>query len=92
MKSKWFSSILIPLLGLVVLLAIGLGCTELNHALLVRKNMFFDVSFILLLVYALTNLICIGATLLLFWAVMVQTSRSKVVGWGFTCVGIGIVA
>jgi hypothetical protein len=90
MKRKWISSIFLPLLGMIFVLAFAYGGTVLNQALAAYGNRFLDVNMIAIAVWtnALITFLSIGATILLFWEIMTHTIRSRWVGWIFLIVGL----
>ncbi|MDR3574008.1 MAG: hypothetical protein P4L50_09110 [Anaerolineaceae bacterium] len=92
MNRKRISSIFLPLLGMVLTLACGYGCSILNQALQYENGRSFQINLILPLSFALTGFLSTGAVILLFWGMMTRSSRSKWVGWIFTMTGGILVA
>ncbi len=82
------SSIVEPLIGLIVLLGIGYGAEILIERLKARNSQFFDVSYLIVWVYAAIPLIISAAILLLFWLVVFQRPRSHLIGIIYIVVGI----
>jgi hypothetical protein len=94
MNRKWVPSILMPLVGLVIVLAIAYGCEILNESLLARNARLFDLTLTMIILpwsFILTTLLTTGITILLFWFVTIRTSRSKLVGVIFLIVGLFLV-
>ena len=92
MNFKLISSVILPLVGMVIVLAMAYGFDILIKALK-EQNSITPNNFteILLWVYAATNLLVNGSLLLLFWGVMTKTTRSPWVGGVYLLVGIDLV-
>jgi len=95
MNRKWISSILLPLVGVVAILAFAYGSDRLSDALNARISVYFDITDIMVtipLIKLLSNLISMGGVLSIFWMVMTRTSRSRLTGVVFFLVGLFLVA
>ena len=92
MNRKLMSSVILPLVGMVIVLGMAYGFDILIKALK-EQNSITPNNFteILLWVYAATNLLVNGSLLLLFWGVMTKTTRSPWVGGVYLLVGIDMV-
>jgi hypothetical protein len=91
MNRNWISSILIPLVGLLVVLAIAYGCERMNEALLALNARLFDLTLTMIIIpwsFILTTLLTTGIMMLLFWFVMIRTSRSRIIGLIFLIIGL----
>jgi hypothetical protein len=92
MNRKWISSIFLPLLGMILTLACGYGCSILIQTLQNENGQNFQVDLFLPLSYALIGFLSTGAVILLFWGIMTRTSRSKWTGWIFVIIGLSLIA
>ena len=90
MGQKRLSSTLLPLLGLIVVLAISFGGEMLFEALGRLNVQLFDITltlFVLPWFAVLMTLLSTGAVLLLFWGIMTKPPRSRLVGITYLVVG-----
>jgi len=95
MSRKWVSSIILPLIGLLLILGFAYGCDRLSDAIQRHISVYFDTTSIAIalpLVKLFSTLISIAGIILLFWMVMTSTSRSRVTGAIFLVVGILLAA
>lgn len=92
MKREWILSVLMPMVGLVFVLAISFGCPQLLQALEVENSRTFNLYEIMFWVYPLTHLLSVGSLLVLFWFITARTSHFKWIGVIFLIVGLGVVA
>jgi len=88
MNRKLMSSVILPLVGMVIVLGLAYGFDILIKALKEQNSITFNLNFVLLWIYAATNLLVNGSLLLLFWGVMTRTTRSPWVGGVYLLVGI----
>lgn len=92
MKSKAFSSIIFPLSGLIIVLALAYGCDTWVQTLKIINASTFRFTSILFLSYSLTTLLVAGGLLSLFWILMTKSPRNFWVGLIYLLVGIFIVS
>jgi hypothetical protein len=95
MSHKWVTSILLPLAGLVIILAFAYGCDQLSDALITYNSLVFDITVIkviLPITKLLSNLISMGGVLILFWMLMTRTPRLRLTGAIFFLVGFSLIA
>ena len=90
MNRKFSSSVILPLVGMMIILALAYGFDILIKTLK-EQNAYYSLDDILLWTYAATNLLLNGALLLLFWGVMAKTTRSIWVGVIYFAVGMYLV-
>jgi hypothetical protein len=91
LKSKTFTSFILPVSGLVIVLALALVCDTWIQALKTLYASTFRFTTILFLSYSVTTLLFAGAILSLFWALMTWSPRNIGVGLVYLIVGILIV-
>ena len=87
---KFSSSVILPLVGMMIILALAYGFDILIKTLK-EQNAYYSLDDILLWTYAATNLLLNGALLLLFWRIMTKTTRSIWVGVIYLAVGMYLV-
>lgn len=92
MKSKTFSSIILPFSGLVIVLALAYGCDTWVQTLKIINASTFRFTSILFLSYSLTTLLVAGGLLSLFWILITKCPRNFWVGLIYLLVGIFIVS
>jgi hypothetical protein len=90
MNRKFSSSVILPLVGMMIILALAYGFDILIKTLK-EQNAYYSLDDILLWTYAATNLLLNGALLLLFWRIMTKTTRSIWVGVIYLAVGMYLV-
>ena len=90
MNRKFSSSVILPLVGMMIILALAYGFDILIKTLK-EQNAYYSLDDILLWTYAATNLLLNGALLLLFWGIMAKTTRSIWVGVIYFAVGMYLV-
>lgn len=94
MNRKWVTSILLPLIGMLVVLAIAYGFEILNETFLSRNAQLFNLTLTAIIIpwtVIISLLISSAAMILLFWFVMTCTSRSRLVGIIFIVIGFFLV-
>jgi len=95
MTTTQVKTILVPLVGLVAVLATGFGGQALFGAEVRYNALYFDLRISLVagpLTMVLTTLLSLGALLWLFWWVMAQTPRSRLVAAIYLVVGLFCVS
>jgi hypothetical protein len=92
MKSKTFSSIILPLSGLIIVLALAYGCDTWIQTLKTINASTFRLTSILYLSYSITTFLVAGGLLSLFWILMSKTPRNFGVGLIYLLAGILIVS
>ena len=90
MNRKFSSSVILPLVGMMIILALAYGIDILIKTLK-EQNAYYSLDDILLWTYAATNPLLNGALLLLFWRIMTKTTRSIWVGVIYLAVGMYLV-
>jgi hypothetical protein len=95
MSPRRVSSIVFPLVGLIVVLAIAFGGEALFESLVQLNYRLFDItlSTIVLPWFAvLMPLLSAAGVILLFWGVMTRSSRPRLIGGIYLIVGFALVA
>jgi len=91
MNRKFSSSVILPLVGMMIILALAYGFDILIKTLKEQNGMTYSLDDILMWTYVATNLLVNGALLLLFWGIMTKTTRSIWVGVIYLAVGMFLV-
>lgn len=92
MNRKFSSSVILPLVGMMIILALAYGFDILIKTLKEQNGMTYSLTvYILMWMYVATNLLVNGALLLLFWGIMTKTTRSIWVGVIYLAVGMFLV-
>jgi hypothetical protein len=89
---KWIIDILLPLVGMVIILAVTFGYEGWKAAAIQRNIVTFSGGMIILQSQLVAALVSMGALMMLFWWVMARTVRSGWVGVVFLIIGGGAVA
>ena len=90
MNREFSSSVILPLVGMMIILALAYGFDILIKTLK-EQNAYYSLDDILLWTYAATNLLLNRALLLLFWRIMTKTTRSIWVGVIYLAVAMYLV-
>jgi len=91
MKSKTFTSIIFPLLGLILVLALAFSCDTWIQTLKTQNAKTFTLTSIIFLSYSITTLLVAGGLLSLFWILMTKSPRNIGIGLIYLLVGIFMV-
>ena len=91
MNRKFSSSVILPLVGMIMLLSLAYGFDILIKTLKEQNGMTYSLDDILMWTYVATNLLVNIALLLLFWGVMAKTTRSIWIGVIYFAVGMYLV-
>jgi hypothetical protein len=90
MKHNWMSAWVLPILGLLLVLAVAYGGETWTQAIKARNSITIQ-PFLLLWATALVTLLVGAVLLLVFWAVMTRTPRPNWTGILYLIVGLFVV-
>jgi len=91
MKSNVITSIVLPVTGLFVVLALALGCDIWVQTLRTMNSRTFSLGASLFLSYSFTSLLVAGGLLSLFWILVTKSGRNIGAGVLYLVVGLFIV-
>jgi uncharacterized membrane protein len=91
MKSKTFTSNILPLLGLILVLALAFCCDTWMQTLKTKNASTFTLTSIIYLSYSITTLLVAGGLLSLFWILITKFPRNIGIGLIYLLAGIFMV-